>query len=201
MSKKQYDSKKRFKSPSYKEVSQMILNCSVIYNPPELKIKKNYSDAKVPTRANPTDSGLDLYAHSFKKHYWKTQELKEDGIQVHEDQDGKYIELSANERVLIDTGISATVGVGYEIQIRPRSGLALKQGLTVVNTPGTIDEQYRGPIMVIVANIGIGNQKIYLDSRIAQMVVCPIALCSVEVVSDLDDTERGSGGFGSSGTK
>jgi len=193
---------KKYNSPSYREVSEMILDYSIVYNPPRLKIKKNYLDSKMPERKNPTDSGLDLFAHSFKKYFHKIDFIYTDeGINVLEDEEGKYLELTANERVLIDTGISATVGPGYELQIRPRSGLALKQGLTVVNTPGTIDESYRGPIMVIVANIGIGTQKVYLNSRIAQMVVCPVALCSVEEVKDLNDTERGDGGFGSTGTK
>jgi len=193
---------KRNNYPSYREVSQMILNCSIIYNPPFLKVKKNYPDAKLPERKNPTDSGVDLFAHSFKKYFHSGDSVFEgEGINVLEDEEGKYIELTANQRVLIDTGISATVGPGYELQIRPRSGLALKQGLTVVNTPGTIDESYRGSIMVILSNIGIGPQKVYLESRIAQMVVCPVALCSVEEVQDLNNTERGEGGFGSTGTK
>ena len=192
----------KYKSPSYREVSQMIFDYSIIYNPPKLKIKKNFPDAQIPSRANPTDSGLDLYAYKFKKYYSSNlSALEDDGINTSSDESGTYIDLGANERVLIDTGISATVGPGFEIQIRPRSGLALKQGLTVVNTPGTIDESYRGPIMVIIVNIGVGYQKIYLNSRIAQMVVCPVSLCSVEEVEDLSTTIRSDGGFGSTGLK
>lgn len=193
-------SNKRFKTPSYREVSQMILDYSIVYNPPKLRVKKNYPDAHLPQRKNPTDSGLDLFAYSFKKYYCRYSSVYlDEGINTSEDTTGEYLELQANERVLIDTGISATVGPGFEIQIRPRSGLALKQGLTVVNTPGTVDESYRGPIMVVIANIGVGAQKIYLDSRIAQMVVCPVSLCTLEEVSDLNSTERGDGGFGSTG--
>jgi dUTP pyrophosphatase len=189
-------------SPSYREVSQMILDYSIIYNPPKLRVKKNFCDAKLPERKNPTDSGLDLYAYGFETYFHGNGEVyKKEGIRTLVDEEGTFIEITANERVLIDTGISATVGPGFELQIRPRSGLALKQGLTVVNTPGTIDESYRGPIMVIIANIGTGPQRIYLGSRIAQMVVCPVSLCSIEEVDSLSSTDRGDGGFGSTGTK
>jgi dUTP pyrophosphatase len=180
----------------------MILDRSIVYNPPKLRVKKNFEDANLPERKDPTASGLDLFSYSFKKYFHADSVVYTDeGINVKHDGDGDYIELSSNERVLIDTGISATVGPGFEIQIRPRSGLALNQGLTIVNTPGTIDESYRGPIMVIIANIGIGSQKIYLKSRIAQMVVCPVSLCSIEEVESLSSTERGDKGFGSTGTK
>ena len=90
---------------------------------------------------------------------------------------------------------------GYEVQIRPRSGLAVKKNITVLNTPGTIDADYRGEIKVILINHGIEKFVIENGERIAQMVVCPVVQANLEEVEDLPDTERGSGGFGSTGTK
>lgn len=161
---------------------------------PVLKIKKNYSDAVVPVRQHETDSGLDLYAYKFIKHF-------QNSGHVEKEIDEKELTLRTGERVLVDTGISATVGKSYEIQIRPRSGLALKQGLTVLNTPGTIDEAYRGMFGVILINTSAAPVVITLGERIAQMVVCPVTLSKVVVVEDLDQTERGTGGFGHTGTK
>lgn len=174
---------------------------------PVLKIKKNYPDAVVPTRQHKTDSGLDLTAHSFVKLYRnmeigdpfpnKSQVLSKEELE--ERMENKGLNLFSGERVLIDTGISATVGEGYEIQIRPRSGLALKKGLTVLNTPGTIDESYRGMIGVILINLSTEIHLINIGERIAQMVVSPVTLCETIQVEDLDDTDRGSGGFGHTG--
>lgn len=163
---------------------------------PTVKIKKNYPDAVVPVRQHKTDSGLDLHAYKFVKIF------SADGNVIKADDDiclsGNLV-LETGERVLIDTGVSATVGAGYEIQIRPRSGLALKQGLTVLNTPGTIDESYRGMLGVILINHSLQQQPVKLGDRIAQMVVCPVTLCEVEEVDDLDKTDRGAGGFGHTG--
>ena len=171
-----------------------------------LKIKKNYPDAQVPVRAHETDSGLDLFAYGFIKLFTKEggvlngNEILQNGYSEEaEDKKKPYIILASGERALIDTGISATVGKGFEIQIRPRSGLALKQGLTVLNTPGTIDEAYRGMLGVILINLSPENQTICVGDRIAQMVVSPVSLCEAVVVDDLDETVRGVGGFGSSG--
>ena len=173
---------------------------------PVIKIKKNYPDSKTPVKSNPTDSGFDLFAYKFVKLYMGLDSgLKDiygpkDSINVLKDGSGSYVKLNPGDRVLIDTGISATVGRGYEIQIRPRSGLALKQGLTVLNTPGTIDESYRGMIGVILFNASQEEQNVYENSRIAQMVVCPVVLPKIVEVEDLPETERGIQGFGSSGT-
>lgn len=166
-----------------------------------LKIKKNYEDAIIPVRQNRTDSGLDLFCYSFVKLYKNYEEAldKEAIIKKYGTCKDKPLMLHPGERVLIDTGISATVGEGYEIQIRPRSGLALKHGLTVLNTPGTIDESYRGMIGVILINISSEPVAIKIEDRIAQMVVCPVKLCEVKQVDSLDETERGSGGFGHTG--
>ena len=91
--------------------------------------------------------------------------------------------------------------LGYEAQVRPRSGLAAKHGISVLNSPGTIDSDYRGEIKVILINLGQESFKVEKGLRIAQMVVCPIVQAQLTEVDDLNETERGKGGFGSTGTK
>jgi len=110
------------------------------------------------------------------------------------------IELDAGERMLIPTGLSIALPEGYEAQIRPRSGLALKHGITVLNTPGTIDADYRGEIGVILINHGKEAFTIERGMRIAQMVISRHQSIEWDVVESLDETERGEGGFGSTGT-
>jgi dUTP pyrophosphatase len=100
---------------------------------------------------------------------------------------------------MVHTGISVAIEPGYEVQVRPRSGNALKKGLTIVNTPGTIDCTYRGPVCVILANIGHQGQTIRVGDKIAQLVVCPVTLSEIVEVDELDETDRGHGGFGSTG--
>jgi len=107
--------------------------------------------------------------------------------------------LATNESTLVPTGIAVSIPQGFEIQIRPRSGLAAKKGISVLNTPGTIDADYRGEIKVILINHGNEPFIIRNGDRIAQMVVCPIVQAKFEQVDELSDTERGSGGFGSTG--
>ena len=107
--------------------------------------------------------------------------------------------LATNESILVPTGIAVSIPQGFEIQIRPRSGLAAKKGISVLNTPGTIDADYRGEIKVILINHGNEPFIIRNGDRIAQMVVCPIVQAKFEEVDELSDTERGSGGFGSTG--
>jgi dUTP pyrophosphatase len=111
------------------------------------------------------------------------------------------IEIGAGERALIPTGLSIALPEGFEAQIRPRSGLAVKHGITVLNTPGTIDADYRGEIKVILINHGQAAFTVERGMRIAQMVVERFEHVKWDVVSTLDDTERGEGGFGSTGTK
>ena len=111
------------------------------------------------------------------------------------------VTLQPLERRLIPTGIYIELPQGYECQIRPRSGLALKRGLTVLNTPGTIDADYRGEIGVIVINLSAEPQTIENGERICQMVVTSHSVVEWEPVSELADTERGSGGFGHTGVK
>lgn len=107
--------------------------------------------------------------------------------------------LQPGERTLVPTGLRVAIPDGYEAQIRPRSGLALKHGITLPNSPGTIDSDYRGPLGVIVMNAGAEPFTLAHGDRIAQMVVAPVARASFVVVDDLDETTRGAGGFGSTG--
>ena len=109
------------------------------------------------------------------------------------------IEISPNSSKLIPTGISVAIEEGYEIQIRPRSGLAAKSNISVLNTPGTIDSDYRGEIKVILFNHGNNEFIINNKDRIAQMVLAPIIKAEFEEVNELPDTIRGEGGFGSTG--
>ncbi len=107
--------------------------------------------------------------------------------------------LAPGERTLIPTGLSFEIPLGYEIQARPRSGLAIKKGLTLLNTPGTIDADYRGEVKIIVANLGQEHIEIADQDRIAQLVVAPVLQAHFELVTELSETARGAGGFGSTG--
>ena len=107
--------------------------------------------------------------------------------------------LQAGERAMIPTGLSVAIPQGYEIQVRPRSGLAAKHGLTCLNTPGTIDSDYRGEIKVILINLGQDAFTIQRGERIAQLVLAPVTQLAWIEVDALDETDRGAGGFGSTG--
>lgn len=109
------------------------------------------------------------------------------------------VEIEPLRRVCIPTGVKVAIPQGYEIQVRPRSGLAFNEGLTVLNSPGTIDSSYRGEIRVILINLGYASVTIRPGARIAQAVVCPVIKATFVPVDTLDDTTRGEGGFGSSG--
>ena len=113
----------------------------------------------------------------------------------------KIIEIQPGKSEIIPTGLALSIPKNYEIQIRPRSGLAAKNQISVLNTPGTIDEDYRGEIKVILINLGEKKFKIEKGLRIAQMVLCPVIKAELEEVDELDETKRGSGGFGSTGIK
>ncbi|WP_315077614.1 dUTP diphosphatase [uncultured Clostridium sp.] len=141
-----------------------------------LKIKKISEKAVVPNYAHEGDAGLDLYS---------VEELL----------------LEAGERALIHTGIQIELPKNTEAQIRPRSGLALKHGITTLNSPGTIDEGYRGEIGVILINHSKESFKIEEGMKIAQMVVKPILNVQIEEVNELSDSERKANGFGSSGLR
>ena len=107
--------------------------------------------------------------------------------------------LKPGERALIPTGLAIALPEGYEAQVRPRSGLAAKNGVTVLNSPGTIDADYRGEIKVILANLGTENFTVERGMRVAQMVIAAYARVDWNAVSQLDETARGTGGFGSTG--
>ena len=142
----------------------------------KILIKKLSKTAIIPKYETQGASGLDISAN------------------INED-----LTLAINESILVPTGIAVSIPQGFEIQIRPRSGLAAKKGISVLNTPGTIDADYRGEIKVILINHGNEPFVIRNGDRIAQMVVCPIVQAKFEQVDELSDTERGSGGFGSTG--
>ena len=144
----------------------------------EVLIKRLSNDVKLPKYETDDSSGMDLAANIEEK-----------------------IKILPGKTSIIPTGISLAVPKNFEIQIRPRSGLAAKKQITVLNTPGTIDADYRGEIKVILINLGNEVFTIEKGSRIAQMVLCPITKAVLKEVSDLDETNRGSGGFGSTGTK
>lgn len=114
---------------------------------------------------------------------------------------GADVVLAPGERKLIPTGLSIALPEGYEAQVRPRSGLALKNGISVLNSPGTIDADYRGEVQVILANLGAEPFTITRGMRIAQMVVAAYSRVEWEKVEKLPETARGAGGFGSTGTK
>ena len=111
------------------------------------------------------------------------------------------ITLSPLQRALIPTGIYLEMPIGLECQVRPRSGLALKKGLTVLNSPGTVDADYRGEVGVILINLSNEQVTIEDGERVAQLVFCSVSLVELEEASGLSDSERGAGGFGSTGTK
>ncbi|MCF2611786.1 dUTP diphosphatase [Fusobacterium perfoetens] len=140
----------------------------------ELKILKLNEDAIIPNYAHKDDSGMDLYS--------VTEVL-----------------IKSGEHKLVKTGISIELPENTEAQIRPRSGLALKNGITVLNTPGTIDEGYRGEIGIILINHSKEDFNVTKGMKIAQMVIMPVLKPSIKVVDTLSETERGNGGFGSTG--
>ena len=138
----------------------------------------NKSNNELPEYATSQSAGMDLRANIEKP-----------------------IILTPLERKLIPTGLHIALPVGYEAQIRPRSGLALKHGITVLNTPGTIDADYRGDIGVILINLSNESFEIKPGERIAQLVIAKYEQISWEQVEVLDETERGSGGYGHTGVK
>ena len=138
------------------------------------------ADLPLPAYATPDSAGMDLLA--------AVDDL---------------LSLAPGERGLVPTGLAIALPAGYEAQVRPRSGLALKHGVTVLNSPGTIDADYRGEVKVILANLGGEDFTITRGMRIAQMVVAPVTRLAWQEVrseDELPDSERGAGGFGSTGT-
>ena len=121
------------------------------------------------------------------------------GFDVRAQLEGKSLTLKKGERALVPTALSFEIPLGFEIQARPRSGLAAKQGLTVLNTPGTIDADYRGEVKIILVNLGQEDVVIQDQERCAQLVIAPIIQAQFELATELSDTVRGVGGFGSTG--
>ena len=144
----------------------------------KIQIKKLSTEVLTPKYETSGSSGMDIAAY-----------IRQDII------------INPGEKALVPTGFSLSVPQGYEVQIRPRSGLAAKKGVTVLNTPGTIDSDYRGEIKVILINLSKDIFYVKSGERIAQMVVCPVKQVAVEEVNELSETNRGVGGFGSTGTK
>lgn len=144
-----------------------------------IKIKViNKGKQQLPTYATPQSAGMDLRANLDTP-----------------------VTIRPMERKLIGTGLHIALPIGFEAQIRPRSGLALKHGITVLNTPGTVDADYRGEIMVLLVNLSNDNFIVNDGERIAQMVIAKHEQAEFSVVDELDTTERGEGGYGHTGVK
>ena len=144
----------------------------------EILIKRLSKDVSLPKYETEGSSGLDLAANIDKK-----------------------IEILPGKSAIIPTGLAVAIPKNFEIQIRPRSGLAAKSQISVLNTPGTIDADYRGELKVILINLGNKVFAVEKGLRIAQMVLCPVAKATFKEVTELESTKRGSGGFGSTGIK
>ena len=144
----------------------------------EILIKRLSKNVNLPKYETEGSSGMDLSADINSK-----------------------IDLEPGESSIIPTGISVSIPRNFEIQIRPRSGLAAKKQISVLNTPGTIDSDYRGEIKVILINLGKKIFTVEKGARIAQMILCPIEKAKIKEVQDLEKTNRGTKGFGSTGSK
>lgn len=143
---------------------------------PVIEFKKLRTEAQIPQYMTSLAAGLDVHALPIKS-----------------------ILLAPGQRCLVPTGLAVAIPTGYEIQVRPRSGMAIKHGITLVNSPGTIDADYRGEIGVILINHGSETFTINPGDRIAQLVVAPVCQADLVEVEQLSETTRGSGGFGHTG--
>ena len=144
----------------------------------EILIKRLSKNIPLPKYETDGSSGMDLSANIEKE-----------------------IQIAPGKSSIIPTGLAVSIPKNFEIQIRPRSGLAAKNQISVLNTPGTIDADYRGELKVILINLGKNIFKIQKGLRIAQMVLCPVIKATLKEVETLEKTKRGTGGFGSTGTK
>ena len=142
----------------------------------KILVKKFDKNIKLPAYKTSGSSGMDLVAYIKKK-----------------------ITINPGKTAMISTGIAVAIPKKYEIQIRPRSGLAAKKGISVLNTPGTIDSDYRGEIKIILINLSQKSFVVKSGDRIAQMILCPVAKGKLKEVKNLPKTVRGGGGFGSTG--
>ncbi len=139
-----------------------------------LRFRKVHPDAVLPSYAHPSDAGMDVRS---------VEDLT----------------ISPGKRALVHTGLVMLLPPLYEAQVRPRSGLALKSGVTVLNAPGTIDSGYRGEVGVILANFGDADFQVKKGDKIAQIVIAPVTQPEIVETTEVDETDRGSGGFGSTG--
>ena len=139
-----------------------------------LRFRKIHPDAVLPAYAHPSDAGMDVRS---------VEDLT----------------IAPGKRALVHTGLVMLLPPMYEAQVRPRSGLALKSGVTVLNTPGTIDSGYRGEVGVILANFGDADFHVRKGDKIAQIVIAPVTQPEIVETTEVDETDRGSGGFGSTG--
>lgn len=139
-----------------------------------LAFKRIHPDAVLPAYAHPSDAGMDLRSVAD-------------------------VAIAPGKRALVPTGLVMMLPPGYEAQIRPRSGLALKHGVTVLNTPGTIDSGYRGEVGVVLANFGDADFQVRKGDKIAQAVIAPVIRPEIAETDTIDETDRGAGGFGSTG--
>ncbi len=144
------------------------------HTPMVVRLKRLTPDARLPQYAYPDDSGADLYA-------------------------AEEVVLQPGERRAVSTGLAAEVPIGFELQVRPKSGIALNSGVTVLNTPGTVDAGYRGEIKVILINLGAAPYVIHKGQKIAQLVLAPVFRADFQEVEELSESMRGAGGFGSTG--
>ena len=175
---------------------------------PSVKFVRMNGDARIPAYAHAGDSGMDLYAtedvvlpptafikNSFIKDY-------SDGMLVkhYYPVPDRSEPINTNGARAVPTGLGIILPEGYEAQVRPKSGLAIKQGITVLNTPGTVDRGFQGEIQVIMINLSAREYLVKAGSKVAQLVICPVAYCNVEEAKDFTEvTSRGEGGFGSTG--
>ena len=139
-----------------------------------LRFRKIRPDAVLPAYAHPSDAGMDVRS---------VEDLT----------------IAPGKRALVRTGLVMLLPPGYEAQVRPRSGLALKSGVTVLNTPGTIDSGYRGEVGVILANFGEADFRVGKGDKVAQIVIAPVTQPEIVETAEVDETDRGAGGFGSTG--
>ena len=160
-----------------------------------LKVKVLRENVKMPKRGSELASGFDVRAYSCYNPVEK-KDIKLESI------DGQYgWTIKPNETLIFKTGLTMACGEDEEIQVRPRSGISCKTKLRVANTPGTIDADYRGEIGIIIDNIGTTEAFVPYEERIAQIVICPVIRPEIVEVEELDDTDRGANGYGSTGTK
>ena len=139
-----------------------------------LRFKRIHPDAVLPSYAHPSDAGMDVRS---------VEDLT----------------IAPGSRALVPTGLVMLLPPMYEAQVRPRSGLALKSGITVLNTPGTIDSGYRGEVGVILVNLGDAPFEVKKGDKVAQIVIAPVTQPAIEETDTIDETDRGAGGFGSTG--